>query len=257
MSEPLDPMGPELRKLVDRERGRPDPSEAARGLVRAKLKASLPQLAWQAAPRPGPREAPSPLRGHGPALLKPLTRYLLVSAVSYGAGVGSGMALDALRRPPAAPTASVAPVPAPAPVPVAAPPAPAAIPPPVTPAPVPHRIRPASRPPAAPSRPSPRPPPTKAADQADADLEAEDALVERARAALSRRQPDDALAALAEHRRRFPNGRLVEERSALEVEALASSGRRDDARSKAQEFQNRYPDSLLWPAVQEALDRMR
>ena len=50
---------------------------------------------------------------------------------------------------------------------------------------------------------------------------------------------------VAEHRRRFPTGRLAEEREALRVKALAGAGRDTEANQAASAFEARYPRSPL------------
>jgi hypothetical protein len=55
----------------------------------------------------------------------------------------------------------------------------------------------------------------------------------------------DALAAIAEHVRRFRHGSLVEEREALRVKALAGLGRHEDAQRAAAEFHARFPHSVF------------
>ena len=55
----------------------------------------------------------------------------------------------------------------------------------------------------------------------------------------------DALAAIAEHVRRFRHGSLVEEREALRVKALAGLGRHEDAQRAAVEFHARFPHSVF------------
>lgn len=77
-------------------------------------------------------------------------------------------------------------------------------------------------------------------------------LLESARAELARGSAARALELLEEHRRRFPSGRLSEEREALVVRALASAGRVDEARARAEAFHARYPRSVLRPAVDRA-----
>jgi len=57
---------------------------------------------------------------------------------------------------------------------------------------------------------------------------------------------------IAEHARRFPNGRLAEEREALRVRSLADSGRMADARRAVAAFGARFPRSVLLPRLQEA-----
>jgi hypothetical protein len=82
-------------------------------------------------------------------------------------------------------------------------------------------------------------------------------LIERARAAVAREDFADAIHLLTEHRRRFRAGRLVEEREALRVKALAGLGRRDDARHAAAEFEVRFPDSPLLPTIRQMPDSAR
>jgi hypothetical protein len=55
----------------------------------------------------------------------------------------------------------------------------------------------------------------------------------------------------AQHARRFKTGRLVEEREALRVKALAGLGRTEEARRAAAAFRARFPRSVLLPAVSQ------
>ena len=82
---------------------------------------------------------------------------------------------------------------------------------------------------------------------------AELALIQRAQAAYADGNLPNALQLLAEHGRRFPNGRLAEEREALRVRSLAGCGRSADARRALQAFADRYPHSVLLPHLQETL----
>jgi hypothetical protein len=84
-------------------------------------------------------------------------------------------------------------------------------------------------------------------------LAAERRLVELARTALSRARPADALGALEEHRQRFPQGQLAEEREGLFVLVRAASGDAQRAREEADAFKARYPRSLLLPAIEAAI----
>jgi hypothetical protein len=79
-------------------------------------------------------------------------------------------------------------------------------------------------------------------------------LLERARAAVAREDFVLALQLLGEHGRRFRRGRLVEEREALRVKALASLGRRSEARRAAAQFEAKFPRSPLLPAITELPD---
>jgi len=79
-------------------------------------------------------------------------------------------------------------------------------------------------------------------------------LLAPARAALARRDFAGALVAIGDHARRFRDGRLVEEREALRVKALAGLGRAQEARAVAADFRRRFPRSALLPAIAGSLD---
>ena len=86
---------------------------------------------------------------------------------------------------------------------------------------------------------------------------AELALLQRAHTAYARSDYAGALAIVGEHGRRFPNGRLAEEREAIRVESLASAGHAAEARGAASTFAKRFPRSVLLPRVKEAADGLR
>lgn len=90
---------------------------------------------------------------------------------------------------------------------------------------------------------------TRAAPSATSTLAEEQALVDRARAALSRGRPKDALAAVTEHERRFGRGRLAEEREILAIQALVADGRTTEARTRAARFRTTFPKSLFLPSL--------
>lgn len=79
-------------------------------------------------------------------------------------------------------------------------------------------------------------------------------LLQRARAAMIRRDFPAALAVLAEHEQRFRDGRLAEEREALRVKALVGLGRTKDARRAFAAFESRFPRSPLLPALGHMTD---
>ncbi len=87
----------------------------------------------------------------------------------------------------------------------------------------------------------------------DRALAEEQNLLETARSAILRREPHLALPPLREHAARFPHGQLREERDGLWVQALANDGDLAGARAKADAFRRDYPQSLLLPAVEEAV----
>lgn len=99
---------------------------------------------------------------------------------------------------------------------------------------------------AAPAPPSPHErAPTRGAPSTRAggdSLAEEHALVQRARADLAR-SPKDALAAAAEHERRFPDGQLAAERDYVRIKALLSLGRRDEAAAHGNRFVARFARS--------------
>ena len=82
---------------------------------------------------------------------------------------------------------------------------------------------------------------------------AEVGLLQRAQAAYVNRNFAGALALVGEHGRRFPNGRLAEEREALRVRSLAAAGRQGEARRAATIFAHRFPRSVLLPRLQETV----
>lgn len=93
-----------------------------------------------------------------------------------------------------------------------------------------------------------------ASSRPDATLSAERVLLSRAQSALARDRPEEALEALDTHERRFSDGELLEERRALRIRALLRTGRRDEARRRAREFLETYPNSIFREAVTPALD---
>jgi len=91
--------------------------------------------------------------------------------------------------------------------------------------------------------------PSRVSDPRAAEL----ALIQQAQAAYADGNLPNALALLVEHGRRFPNGRLAEEREALRVRSLAGCGRSADARRALAAFADRYPHSVLLPHLRQTL----
>jgi len=69
-------------------------------------------------------------------------------------------------------------------------------------------------------------------------------LIERARVALRRGTPDEALRTLMSHERRFPDGQLAEERDVLLVEAYLAAGDLKLARERLDHYTATYPNGL-------------
>jgi hypothetical protein len=115
----------------------------------------------------------------------------------------------------------------------------------------------------APERPTRKPamvvqpqPPTQQ-PQADELLAQERELIETARSALIQGNAVGALAALQGHAQRFGLGRLDEERESLWVQALVMQGALREATAKAQQFHQQFPQSLLGPTVDAAINAPR
>ena len=78
---------------------------------------------------------------------------------------------------------------------------------------------------------------------------AETNLLARAQVAYTSQKFAIALTLVAEHGRKFPNGRLAEEREALRVRTLSYAGRTEDSRLAAISFARRFPRSVLLPQL--------
>jgi hypothetical protein len=236
VSDPVLPIDYGLRRVL---RSDPPAPADARARVRARLAAAIPVMST------GVGEA-DPSRAGAP----PAPRVLGLRAVApwvgvFLAGGVTGAALFAALAGRAQPRVVYVDRPVPAPV-VAAPAltaAPLAAPPVVAPEP------------ASPTRP---PKGAKSADRTAppahvSPFAAERVLLDEARAAIVEGAPDRALDRLAEHRTRFPDGLLAEERDAMTVEALVRAGRYDEARSRAAAFRERTPASLFRATVDAAI----
>lgn len=177
------------------------------------------------------------------ALVSPLVKFISVALLVTGtAGVvvhrarTSKTTAPAVTTPARRATAHASPPRVIAPSPVSAPAAAPPIERPPAPSP-PPRVRPAPR--------------GDVAD--DTALEDERTQLVDARQALARGDASRAIEALDAHARRHPDGRLVEEREALRVRALAASGDLDRARAARDRFHQRFPASVLGDAVDRAV----
>lgn len=247
MKEDLPPLSRELSDLLDAERDIPDVDPAAR----ARIRDSVEQRTLLGAPTPG---------AAGTSLAMRIARgwggYVVAAAIGFAAGatwVGYGGepertvqrrgearlevpatgsevadrpavvgALDRARTDPAAsrPAADEA-----------------------NRVPIPERR-------ATEARPAPAAAPASSPGD---ELARERRVLDAARAAIVRGNPEEALRAISRHEERYPDGRLVEEREALAVQALAASGRDEEARDRAGVFEARFPNSLLRGAVRRAV----
>lgn len=216
-------LSPEVRALLDEERAIPAQPAAVRARAMARARAAL--AAGLTIPVASPSRAVLRARWGAAAVL-----VCLASAAAVLAAYGIHAHVARVAAP-----VTLPPVPAPAPI-VAARKATEA--PPAVDAPADDEA-----PPAPPRTPSP-----PRLSRAEA-LRAELRLLRRARAAVAREDFAAALVPIAEHVRRFKDGRLAEEREALRVKALVGLGRTEDARRAASAFRTRFPHSVLLPAV--------
>ncbi len=72
-------------------------------------------------------------------------------------------------------------------------------------------------------------------------LAEEVALIDRARVALQRGAPAEALARVDDHAHAFPHGELAPDAEAIAIEALVARGDRDEAARRARRFLALYP----------------
>ncbi|MBN1611885.1 MAG: hypothetical protein JW940_34960 [Polyangiaceae bacterium] len=107
-------------------------------------------------------------------------------------------------------------------------------------------------PPLAESSPA-KPKPAAAAPSATEAYARELRVLQPAQQAVARQDFASALAAIAEHQRRFPSGRLAEEREALRVKALLGLGRTEEARRAGVGFRRRFPQSVLRGRIDKML----
>jgi hypothetical protein len=212
------PLSPEARALLDQEREIQPLPATVRARAMARARAAL------VAGTPTRRSAPTPARP---------TRWAAAAAllclISGGVGVAAYQVRARLTKTPHE----------------------RAAPPPVVKAAAPAPVRPAQ-----PIAEVPTPPETAVetphlsrTDAARAELR----LLRQARAAVAREDYAAALPPIAEHARRFKDGRLAEEREALRVKSLAGLGRTEEAHRAATAFRARFPRSVLLPAVSQML----
>ncbi|WP_437783832.1 hypothetical protein [Sorangium sp. So ce1097] len=95
--------------------------------------------------------------------------------------------------------------------------------------------------------------PAPAAPLDSDELLRESKLIDQARAAATQ-DPGAALAAVQEHQREFPAGRLAEEREYVAIRALMRLGRVGEARARADAFLARYPSTAYADRVHRAVN---
>jgi hypothetical protein len=83
-------------------------------------------------------------------------------------------------------------------------------------------------------------------------LAEEVAILSKATSALRAGQPSEGLGLLNEHQRKFPNGRLAEERRAARIQALCALGRRTEAEAELTRLARSSPRSPHLARAQRA-----
>lgn len=214
----LEPLSKDARRLLEEERGQAPSPTTPEALARV----------WG---RVGRTTAAAPV--FGAAMGK-----LLAAVLGVVAGVGGTLVVQrwtapaVILAPPGVPAAEVSAI--------AEPPAPVADLPRV----------PATRQPSPRAASSAKEAPRDASAPGVDQLAAEQALLDVGRAALVQRRGLAALEAVARHRLEHPRGQLIEERDALEVQALWQLGRTEEARAQTAVFRARFPGSIFLPALE-------
>lgn len=240
MSEPLEPLPPDIAELLEREKaGYPDdPALKSNVLERVERAISL------SAPSP---DAPKPDVDRAvEAVKRAMTTKLVAATVAafVAGGAVGGAVVSAVKTPP--PPASVVPSATPS-----VPTSPTTTP--TTTAPAPSASATTTTSATTPPSASTAAVPSASAPATNGDLTKERELLDAARAALAQGHPDDAIAAVQKHETRWPHGYLAEEREVIHIQALVTAGRRDEAGRRAASFRKTYPKSMLMPAVDAAL----
>jgi hypothetical protein len=213
----LEPIDPELDRLLDVERARPSVPPATRDRLLGRVEASV---------------ATAAVIGAAGAAVTKKSWLLALSAFVLGGIIGA--AAMWMRPAPEPRTVTVekrVEVPVPVTVVVSAPTAP---------------------PPAPTVATSLAAPSTSVAHKPVSDA-AERALIEKIHSALGRGDPAGALVAVGEHEKQFPGGSHADEREALAVQALSRQGRMDEARARADRFRKRFPGSFFSSIVDGAV----
>lgn len=219
----MEPLDPELGRLVAAERAEVEPTAVDRQRVARSLAA---RLGAGFALGVGVLSSPATAVATGSAVG-------LLLKLSAGVALSGGLAVFA---------ASWAPNPEPARAPARAPSAAAVAP--VVSASHPEPAK-SPEPPAAPPRLEPKAKLETALKTALPPLAEEARLLKQAQQALRTGNPSQALAALTEHQRRFPRGQLGVERDAARVQALCGLNQRARAAEDAAAFLRQHPGSGL------------
>ena len=224
------PLSPAVEALLVHERVPPPPQpEMVRERAFARARAAPDEFAPAAS---SPRAAPMRVR-----------RLIFASAAGITLVAGAAAAFQMMRRPAPIPSTETGSRENRTPM-MVAPPAETEL--------APTNTKPVEAPSTGPVRPSSPSRRALPADKHDGGL-GEIQLLSRARESDMRGDYADVLGILAEHERRFPGGRLSEDREVLRVKALVGLGRGGEARRAAAKFRRQFPRSILMKKVDEIL----
>jgi hypothetical protein len=219
-------LSPEARGLVDDWHAALRPSSGDRARVKAALAARLGGAAFFL---PQQASAAVPKSLFVSQKLYTLSAGLGVGLLAAGAYFLSPASSGIVEGPPVKPTAVVTGKPQPAPV--------------LSSSPAPTEVEPLTAP-------SPPSPPRR---QTPADSFAEEvAILSKATSELRAGRANEGLRLLEEHERKFPNGRLAEERRAARIQALCSLGRLPEAEAELARLKQSSPRSPHLARAQRA-----
>ena len=261
MSDGRDFLPPDVKALVDGERHRYAIPGGARERLLSKLVAGAPALAHGAGPSAPPAGAAPVASGASGASTLLATTAAKVTVALAVLGVGAAVVLVQVRAAPRLHAPTVAPPSSPEAAVHAALPAPPLVteaPPPVPPSSEvspPRSAEPARGAVHSPSFVAPTHPREDTADES-ASLAEERRLLDAARASIVSGNPEAALPILESCAARFPGGPLNEERLALQIRALARTGRGDDARGMLETLRAAYPHSFVLPGAIDDVARI-
>lgn len=232
-------LSPDARALLEATKDAHEPSAEDQARVLAALSVQLGALGvGVAAGVQASGQASAVKLGLGAVRAKLLAK--VVAGALFLAAIGGG-ALFLWAPEPVVPVV-IPPAALPTPTAVSVPAAPPASP---AASPAPAALRPAAEPPQAvpPSRPS------RAPVTVEDPLAAELSLLETAKQALRDHQPARALALTAQHQRRFAQGVLLEEATAVRIQALCEVGRNKESAALRAQFLSQWPRSTLSPML--------
>jgi hypothetical protein len=251
MSDPVDALPDDIARLLEREKDAypVDPDVQRAMLARVEMAIALGGGGLGGSGGGGPPAPPGGV-GTGGALAsvvkKGIAGKMVAVAVAafVSGGITGGAVVGTMKRP-----QTLVPVTAPMPL-LTSSAVPSSVPAPeprasATSAPEPVAPLPPARMNVAPS--------ATGASSSHGDLVREREILDAARAALARGQAQDAIVAMEEHARRWPNGELAAEREVVFIQALVAAGRSPEARARAARFHQAFPKSIFAPAIDSAL----